>query len=677
MAIAKFCKLDLVVHESVRDEVISDLQKLGCCEIIKTQRTEGDMPQLESLKNLDEKLSEARFVIRFLEPYYEDEGDKIARLLGNKPKVSLDEMVELEKSLDLVDYSAKLRELDKKLSEIGAELSKLKAAEEVLVKIKDFSLPLSLLTEGTEYITGLIATVPVEQIGVLKTELGGFLKPDEGEFHISMPAEKDKEVYAIAIFIRKKNEEIRSIFSASGASIIELDRRLSGTPAEELGKLANRKEELKSQEERFLEQIAEEAQENFSKVQLLHDYYNLTKKRIEALCSGLSTEHATWMQMWIPRVVIDVISEALSCYDKLVHMEISDPEEEEEPPIFLVSRKWVLPFEPLTKLYGLPEYDGIDPTPFFAPFYFLFFGMCLGDAGYGGIFALILLFAILKYCPRRDALKFFILLLLGGVSSVLVGILTGSLFGDMIDAFPIFAALRDLKNSVKITDVMHDPMPFLGFSLFIGFVQIIFGLFIAFFDNLRKKDYIGAIGDQGGWITFLLGLAMYILVRAGMLSPVFSSPSAIISLVGAGILIATQGREKKNIFSKLFSGVMSLYSITSYLGDVLSYSRLLALGLATSAIAMIINTLTMQLFSIPYIGWLLGFVLFTGGHGFSIAVNILGAFVHSLRLQYVEFFSKFYKTGGRSFEPFNMDARYINVTDARDYEVLIRAKAFS
>ncbi|MGB4437210.1 MAG: V-type ATP synthase subunit I, partial [Acetomicrobium sp.] len=209
MAIAKFCKLDLVVHESVRDEVISDLQKLGCCEIIKTQRTDGDMPQLESLKNLDEKLSEARFVIRFLEPYYEDEGDKIARLLGNKPKVSLDEMVELEKSLDLVDYSAKLRELDKKLSEIGAELSKLKAAEEVLVKIKDFSLPLSLLTEGTEYITGLIATVPVEQIGVLKTELGGFLKPDEGEFHISMPAEKDKEVYAIAIFIRKKNEEIR------------------------------------------------------------------------------------------------------------------------------------------------------------------------------------------------------------------------------------------------------------------------------------------------------------------------------------------------------------------------------------------------------------------------------------------------------------------------------------
>jgi V/A-type H+-transporting ATPase subunit I len=220
-------------------------------------------------------------------------------------------------------------------------------------------------------------------------------------------------------------------------------------------------------------------------------------------------------------------------------------------------------------------------------------------------------------------------------------------------------------------------MPFLGFSLFIGFVQIIFGLFIAFFDNLRKKDYIGAIGDQGGWITFLLGLAMYILVRAGMLSPVFSSPSAIISLVGAGILIATQGREKKNIFSKLFSGVMSLYSITSYLGDILSYSRLLALGLATSAIAMIINTLTMQLFSIPYIGWLLGFVLFTGGHGFSIAVNILGAFVHSLRLQYVEFFSKFYKAGGRSFEPFNMDARYINVTDARDYEVLIRAKAFS
>jgi len=677
MAIAKFCKLDLVIHESVRDEVMSDLQKLGCCEIIKTQSTEEDTQQFESSKNLDEKLSEARFAIKFLEPHYVDEGNKIARLLGNKPKVSLREMVELEKSLDLVEYSTKLRKLEKKLSEIRAEISKLKASEEILMKIKDFSLPLSLLTEGTEYVIGLIAVVPVEQIGVLKTELEESLKPNEGEFHISMPVEKDREVYVIAIFIRKKNEEIRSIFSVSGASIVELDRRLSRTPVEELSKLANRKEELKSLEKQFLEKVADEAQKNFSKVQLLHDYYELTKKRLEALCSGLSTEHATWMQMWIPQAVMDVVSETISRYDKLVHMGISNPDTGEEPPVFLLSKKWALPFEPLTKLYGLPEYDGIDPTPFLAPFFFLFFGMCLGDAGYGGIFTLILLYAILKYRPRRDIFKFFALLLLGGVSSVMVGILTGSLFGDMIDAFPIFEALKDLKNSVKITDLMHDPMPFLGFSFFIGFVQIIFGLLIALFDNLRRKDYIGAIGDQGGWITFLLGLAMYILVRAGMLSSVFSSPSVILSLVGASILIATQGREKKNIFSKLFSGVMSLYNITSYLGDVLSYSRLLALGLVTSVIAMIINTLTLQSFNIPYVGWFLGLVLFAGGHGFSIAINALGAFVHSLRLQYVEFFSKFYKAGGRLFEPFNMDAQYIHVLEASDYEMLIRTKAFS
>jgi len=254
--------------------------------------------------------------------------------------------------------------------------------------------------------------------------------------------------------------------------------------------------------------------------------------------------------------------------------------------------------------------------------------------------------------------------------------LTGSWFGDMIDSFPIFEAIRDIKNSVKITDVMYDPMPFLGLSLFLGFVQIIFGLFIAFFDNLRRKDYIGAIGDQGGWITFLLGLASYILVRSGMLSSSFSTPSLILTCIGAGILVATQGREKKHIISKLLSGILSLYSVTSYLGDVLSYSRLLALGLATSAIAMIINTLTLQLFHIPYLGWLMGLILFTVGHSFSLAVNVLGAFVHSLRLQYVEFFSKFYKAGGKPFSPFNMDARYVQVAEAHDYETLIRSKVF-
>ncbi|KRT36266.1 V-type ATP synthase subunit I [Acetomicrobium hydrogeniformans] len=677
MAITKFCKLDLVVHESVREEVMSELQRLGCCEVITTERAEEDQWRPESIKSLDEKLSDARFAIRFLEPYYRGEGSKIARMLGNKPKVSLDEISRLEESFDIVQYSAKLREVEKKLSEIRAELSRLRNIEGIVAKIVDFQLSLSLITKGTDYVTGIMAAIPVEQTMVFKSLLEGSINSDEGDFFISTPKEKDKEVYLIALFVREKKEEIRNLLTSNGASIIELDPRLLGTPVEELENMAETKKELIAEEEKLFASISDEAKKNFMYLQQLHDYYDLIKRRIEAIGSGLSTEHATWSKMWVPRIAIDRIQSVLSSYDSLVHMEISEPEEEDEPPVYLVSRKWASPFEPLTKLYGLPEYNGIDPTPFFAPFYFLFFGMCLGDAGYGAVLALIFLYAIKKYCPRKDAFKFFALFVLAGISSVLVGVLTGSLFGDMIDAFPILASLRDIKNSLKITDVMYNPMPFLGFSLFIGFVQIIFGLFIAFFDNLRKKDYIGAIGDQGGWITFLLGLALYILVRAGMLPPSLSSPSAIATIAGVCILVATQGREKKNIFSKLFSGIMSLYSVTSYLGDVLSYSRLLALGLATSAIAMIINTLTLQLFHIPYIGWLLGIILFAGGHIFSIAVNVLGAFVHSLRLQYVEFFSKFYKAGGRAFEPFDMNARYVDIAESYDFDHLIRVKASS
>ena len=182
MAIAKFCKLDLVVHESVRDDVIRDLQKFGCCEIIKVQPSGEDVQELGDLKHLEDKLSEARFAIRFLEPYYEYEGDKIARLLGNKPKVSLNEMAELDSNFDIHKYSAKLRDIERKLSEIRAELSRLKTLEEILIKIKDFPLPLSLLTRGTQYVSGVVAVVPVEQIGVIRTHLEESIKPQEGEF---------------------------------------------------------------------------------------------------------------------------------------------------------------------------------------------------------------------------------------------------------------------------------------------------------------------------------------------------------------------------------------------------------------------------------------------------------------------------------------------------------------
>jgi len=321
-----------------------------------------------------------------------------------------------------------------------------------------------------------------------------------------------------------------------------------------------------------------------------------------------------------------------------------------------------LPFEPLTRLYGVPKYGEIDPTVPMAPFMFLFFGMCLGDGGYGILVASAIIYLLSKYKIVGDKRNFFNLLLLGAFSTIAVGALTGSWMGDVVDAFPLLALLRPIKEKLAVLNPMSDPITFLGISLALGVVQILFGLFIAFWDSLRKKDYMAAFGDNGGWISLIIGLLLLGGVKSGFLSG-FSVGllGKILSALGAVVLIATQGREKSGLFRKLLSGVLSLYNITSYLGDILSYSRLLALGLATSAIAMIVNTLTTLVISIPFIGWVLSIIIFLGGHLFSVVVNTLGAFIHSLRLQYVEFFSKFYSGGGKIFQPLDYKTRYVKI----------------
>ncbi|NLA91303.1 MAG: V-type ATP synthase subunit I, partial [Synergistaceae bacterium] len=297
-----------------------------------------------------------------------------------------------------------------------------------------------------------------------------------------------------------------------------------------------------------------------------------------------------------------------------------------------------------------------------APFFFVFFGMCLGDAGYGLIMIGLFAWFLKKYrkMPRSFS-EFFKLFVLSGVATVIVGTLTGSWFGDMVDAFAIFSFLRPLKNLPVILNPMDDPMVFLALSLALGVFQLLFGLGVAFYDALRRKDYMGAYADVGGWLVFLIGLLVWGMGLAGYMSVAWEAFGKTVAIFGAIVLLATQGREKTGFISKAISGVLSLYDATSYLGDVLSYSRLLALGLATSAVGVIINMLAGLAGDIPFVGWILALLLIIGGHVFSVAVNVLGAFVHSLRLQYVEFFSKFYSGGGRVFSPLSYNTSYVSI----------------
>ncbi|MCL2010681.1 MAG: V-type ATP synthase subunit I, partial [Synergistaceae bacterium] len=322
------------------------------------------------------------------------------------------------------------------------------------------------------------------------------------------------------------------------------------------------------------------------------------------------------------------------------------------------------PAEALTMLYSPPVYGKRDPSAVMAPFFFLFFGMCLGDAGYALIMlgAMWLLFK--KYRKIPPNIKTLMCLFVSGaVATFFYGLFTGGFFGDFIDAFPLLAFMRPLKNALLVIDPMQSPMTILGISILLGVIQLMFGLGVAAWDKLREGEIAEAIGDKVSWILFVVGLILFGLGSAGTLPPEVSSAGAWTAGAGALLIFWYAGRETRNIFMKIGAGLYALYGSAAYLGDILSYSRLLALGLGSAVIGSVVNMLASMIAGVPYVGWLFAIIVVVVGHLFNLAINTLGSFVHAMRLQFVEFFSKFYPGNGVLFKPLRLQTQYVEVLD--------------
>jgi len=663
MPVAKINKLELYVHRSVLDGVVEALQKTGRCEIITREEEEEKNIPSGRLQELDALLSEARFLLRFLEPYFTDPISPIAKAFGEKPAWSLKDLGNLSRDTDINEISQEMRNLERRLVEIRAEISQIEGFQVMLEELQELPYPLELISSGTSSTKGILGTVPIDQLDYLKLAAENQLGED-GELFVADFGEKDKETWVALFYLKIMEPTALEICSKNGMSRVEIPTILKGNVGEENQRLSKRKAQL-NREEKIIHKAARQASGKYVPIiRSLSDYWTVLRSRDEILLAGFYTDKVVVLNAWVPSDSVESVKNELSGYQTLTEIITAEPLEEEDPPTILENARWSLPFETLTKLYGSPKYDAIDPTPFLAPFFFIFFGMCLGDGGYGIIMVGFFLYFLKKFKKMPGGTKqFFALFVLSGIAAIIVGALTGSWMGDMIEAFPFLHFLKPVKDMPVVLNPMQDPMTFLGISLAFGVIQILFGLCVAFYDCLRKQDYIGAIGDQGGWLLLLVGLLLLGGTISGKIPASLSLPGKALSVTGAVILVLTQGREKESVIQKGISGLLSLYNVTAYLGDVLSYSRLLALGLATSAIAMIINMLSTLASAIPYIGWVLAIVLCLGGHLFSVAVNVLGAFVHSLRLQYVEFFSKFYTGGGRALKPLTYETRFVNIEE--------------
>lgn len=471
-------------------------------------------------------------------------------------------------------------------------------------------------------------------------------------------ADKQQKYFSIILLKEEKDALYEALRPFNFSAISMADQK--GTPTEAIHRYETRIKEIETsiaENEKVLAELSPARKD----IEFLYDLLVTQRDRARIVGEMLSTDTVFYFDGWMPARAQAEVEELLQRYE--FYYDIQVPDAEEEVPVLLHNSSVATPFEAVTNMYSLPSRKDIDPTTILAPFYFIFFGMMLSDAAYGIILSALCFFVLKKYKPEGTIYKMFKMFFYCGISTFIWGALFGGWFGN----FFTVAADTLLGKEFAIQPIwfnpLEEPMRLLIFSLILGAIHLFIGMGVQAYMYFRDGQAVDAICDIILWYVLLIGLVLFAV--GGSVAPALSAVGKIMSIVGAVGIFATGGRKKKGIVGKITGGLGALYGITSYLSDILSYSRLLALGLATGVVAQVINTLG-SLAGGGVLGAVILIAALVFGTIFNLAINALGAFVHSCRLQYVEFFGKFYTGGGREFRPFERKTKYVKIVKDQD-----------
>ena len=655
MGIEAVKKIRVIVHHSVEEEVIDYLQSLEMVHIARV--SEGAVQQPDSSadeKELDERLQRLRLVLQFLKPYEESPGG-LASLFGNRIVIS-------RRDYEEFDAEERLAEVVSEALDLEQEIHR---AETNLVNLEhdiDFLLPWEALTEAPDALDRfyrvkvLTGVLPAECREDISREMGG-VSP---LFHFDIFQETERQIYVCFLIHKSVEESLGEILQKEGFEAVNLEGSLP--PSQQIAEKRAEIEILKEKLVGFYDR-AKQLSAYLQDLRVLHDVWEEALKKVRIREQFGVTEQTMVIEGWIPTRMLEKIRRKIDDKFGLINLEEVEAGEGESPPILLKNRPVVRPFEMITELYGMPHAREFDPTPFFAPFFAIFFGLCLTDAGYGLVLLILSVWMVKKYGILLKDSKLIWLLMIGGISTIFMGGITGGWFGDMVDRLPAaLDGVKHLKDAIMLFDPMKQSMVFFMIALALGFLQICFGLAIKVARFCRDGQYLDALFDPFAWLVLLNGAVLYGMAHTGTLRPSFAVLGKWAVIGAALAIVLFSDREKKNPVLRVVSGLYTLYGATTYLGDVLSYLRLLALGLATGVIAVVVNIIAFMVGGLPYVGWLGAIIILLGGHTFNIAINALGAFVHTTRLQYVEFFPKFFEGGGVAFRPLRREGKYTLVT---------------
>lgn len=398
----------------------------------------------------------------------------------------------------------------------------------------------------------------------------------------------------------------------------------------------------------------------YNKIRLLSEYYSNQAEKYRAVSMAATSERAIYLEGYVP----ERDSEQLKFEIErrfTAQMDVYEPDyEKDDVPVLLENKPFAAGVESISNMYSPPSNNDVDPNPVMSFFYYALFGLMLSDAGYGLLMVIAALVAKFKLKFSGERAKTVSFIFWCGISTMVWGALFGGWFGDLIPTICThFLGMEKGPDLAIWFTPVENSMKLLLFSFAFGLAHLYAGLAIRFYMLAKRKQWFAAFCDVVPVMIFVGGFAAFGSSLLVQVSPAVKSVGIKLLFVGAILIVLTSGRSAKNIFGKLGGGLYGLYNTaTGYLGDILSYSRLLALGLVTGVIANVVNMLAAMFSNV-----LLFVLVFLVGHAVNIAVNLIGTYVHTGRLQYVEFFSKFYEGGGRIFTPFRLNLKHFKIKE--------------
>ncbi len=670
MATVPMQKIRVFALRKYRKPVLELVQRMGVLEVTSSGVEDTYYETADtsaSISQFDRSIEAAKQALDILNEAASRKKSMLASLNGPRRLAEKDFSDLAGRHEQILRQARQIVQLSRDITEKEAECLRLEAQEESLTPWLSLDVPMRC--KGTRAVRAFIGTLPEELTEEAVALSVAQLAPEAGPVHVEVLSASREQTCIFLLCQRRWGELVEQALRGMGFAYPSAPSKIS--PEAFSKQLEQRREALLDEIKELKKSISDQAGAA-EDMEFLIDFYSMRREKYQVISTLAQTKHVFVLTGYLPQNAVPQLEKKLEPYEAVV--EAQPLEKGEAAPVLLQNNGFARPVESIVEMYSLPSKKDIDPTFITSIFYYFLFGLMLADAAYG-LIMVAGCWIVLKKFPymsagMRQTLKMF---LYSGVSTTVWGVLFGSYFGD---AIPVAAQTffgSDFNVPALWFVPLNDPMRMLMVSFAIGLIHLFAGLAVQLYQLCRARDWKGALFDVGFWYFLLIGLLTWLMsteMFQGMANLHFSIPSAVVlvaqilAAVGAVGIILTAGRGSRNPFKRLLKGAYGLYGVTSYLSDILSYSRLLALGLATGVIGSVINTMGAMAGG-GVVGVIMFVIVFLIGHTFNIAINLLGAYVHTNRLQYVEFFGKFYEGGGRKYAPFAAKTQYFTIKEEK------------